>query len=201
MTQGLPDGEETAVKIEEIKTLSGNTPTKQGSMYAWNQKGGVTASSTGNITGIYDLAGGLWERSASYIANEHQNLWTYVKSMAYMGEQLKTTSTKYTMVYPHDSNVDNNAMQNTEENLNAASNANYAKNTKIYGDAIRETSTKGLENSSWQNNNSSFVALYGPVMIRGGDFSNTSHTGRFYFHRNPGESTFNSGFRPVVVPI
>ena len=55
MTQGLTDGDEIVVTIEEIRTLSGNTPTATGSMYAWNQKGGVTASSTGNMTGVYDL--------------------------------------------------------------------------------------------------------------------------------------------------
>ena len=49
MTDGTINGEETIVKIDEIKTLTDNTPTTTGNMYAWNQKGGVVASSTKNI--------------------------------------------------------------------------------------------------------------------------------------------------------
>ena len=201
MTQGLVDGAETVVKIEEIQTLSGNTPTTTGSMYAWNQQGGISASSTGNMTGVYDLSGGEWERTASYVANGHDNLLTYGKSVAYTGDVLKTASTKYTMVYPYDSSVDNNTMDDTEENLNIANNANYAKNTKIYGDAIRETSTAGTGTSSWQDDYSYFVGLNSPFVMRGGIFWDSSHAGRFYFSRYYGDSNFNGGFRPVVIPI
>ena len=201
MTQGLIDGEETVIKIDEIKTLSGNTPTTTGSMYSWNQKGGVVASSTRNITGIYDLSGGEWERTASYVANGHENLQKYGESVAYNNDVLKTVSTKYTMVYPFDSVVDNNSKEDTEENLNAASNSNYPQNTKIYGDAIRETSVSGTGTSSWQDDYSGFVGLYTPFVERGGGFWDSSHGGRFYFHRNDGNSGFNVNFRPVVVPI
>ena len=145
ITQGLPDGEEMVVKIDEIKALSGNTPTTTGNMYAWNQKGGVAASSTGNMTGVYDLSGGAWERTASYVANNYKNLLIYGESLAYDAGILKTTSTKYTMVYPSDSTVDNNTKDATEENLNAASNSNYAKNTKIYGDR----SKRNINGRSW----------------------------------------------------
>ena len=201
MTQGLTDGEEIVVKIDEIRTLSGNTPTLTGSMYGWTQKGGVVASSTRNITGVYDLSGGEWERTASYIANNHESLLTYGRSVAYDGDTLKTTSTKYTMVYPHDSSVDNNTKDDTEENLITASNANYAKNTKIYGDAIRETSISGTGNSSWQDDYSYFVGLSYPFVMRGGYLWSNSLAGRFYFDRFHGSSHFNGGFRSVVVPV
>ena len=201
MTQGLTDGEEMVVKIDEIRTLSGNTPTTTGSMYAWNQKGGVSASSTGNMTGVYDLSGGEWERTASYVANNHGNLLKYGKSVAYTNDVLKTASTKYTMVYPHDATVDNSTKQDTEENLNAASNANYKKNTKIYGDAIRETSTTGIGTSSWQQDYSRYVGLHHPFIIRGGYISEYLNAGRFYLHVNDGCSAFSSGFRSVLVPI
>ena len=126
---------------------------------------------------------------------------TYGASIAYKDGTLKTTSTKYTMVYPYDSTVDNNTKQDTEENLNAASNANYAKNTKIYGDAIRETSTAGTGTSSWQDDYSLFAGLYYPFVLRGGLFWDGSHAGRFYFGRYDGDSAFHGGFRPVVVPV
>ena len=201
MTQGLTNGEETVVKIDEIRTLSGNTPTLTGSMYAWNQKGGVSASSTRNMTGIYDLSGGEWERTASYVANENQILSNNGASVAYNSDVLKTTSTKYTMVYPFDSSVDNTTKTNNDANLNEARNANYSKNTKIYGDAIRETSTNGTGTSSWQNDYSHFAGLYGPFFLRGGVLWGTSSAGRFCFYHNSGDSTFRENFRPVVIPV
>ncbi len=201
MTQGLTDGAETVVKIDEIIALSGNTSTATGSMYAWNQKGGVSASSTGNMTGVYDLSGGEWERTASYVANGHDNLLTYGASIAYIGDVLKTTNTKYTMVYPYDSSVDNSTKTDNTTNVNAASNANYAKNTKIYGDAIRETSTAGTNTNSWQDDYSYFAGLNAPFMMRGGGLWTGSHAGRFSFNRHNGDSNYLAGFRPVVVPM
>ena len=201
MTGGTTDGTETVVKIEEIKALSGNIPTATGSMYAWNQKGGVSASSTRNMTGVYDLSGEEWERTASYVANGHDNLLTYGASVAYSANALKSVSTKYTMVYPYDSSVDNSTKQDTEENLNTANNANYAKNIKIYGDAIREISTVGTGISSWTDDSSYFAGLYGPFVIRGGGFWASTHAGRFYFDRTHGTSNFHHGFRSVIVPM
>ena len=201
MTQGNTNVGETKVKIEEIRALQANTPTPTGSMYAWNQKGGVTASTTGNMTGIYDISGGTWERAASYVANNHANLLTFGKSVAYNGDTLKTESTKYTMVYPHDSALDNPGIANTEENLNKANAANYNKNTKIYGDAIRETSTAGTGREAWNSDYSYFAGLGAPFVIRGGDLWDGSGAGSFYFHRDGGGSDYGDGFRPVVVPM
>ena len=201
MTQGNTDGVETVVKIDEIRALQANTPTPTGSMYAWNQKGGVTASTTGNMTGIYDISGGTWERTASYVANNHENLLQYGKSVAYNGDTLKTESTKYTMVYPHDSTLDNPGIANTEENLNKANVANYKKNTKIYGDAIREISTAGTGTEAWNESSSYFAGLFYPFVKRGGDLWASSGAGSFCFQRGNGDSDYYAGFRPVVIPI
>ena len=201
MTQGNTNVGETKVKIEEIRALQANTPTPTGSMYAWNQKGGVTASTTGNMTGIYDISGGTWERTASYVANNHENLLQYGKSVAYNGDTLKTESTKYTMVYPHDSALDNTGIANTEENLNKANAANYNKNTKIYGDAIRETSTAGTGREAWNSDYSYFAGLNSPFVVRGGYLWDSSSAGSFSFHRDGGDSAYSDGFRPVVVPM
>ena len=105
------------------------------------------------------------------------------------------------MVYPCDSTVDNNSKEDTEENLNVASNANYMKNIKIYGDAVRETSTIGTDATSWQNNNSYFAGLYHAFILKGGGFGNESYAGRFYFSRSNGDNKFNDGFRSVVIPV
>lgn len=195
MTAGTADGEETIVKIDEIRSLTGNTPTATGNIYAWNQKGGVSASSTGNMTGIYDLSGGLWERTASYVGNNHNYLSVYGASLTNQG------STKYAMVYPCDDSVDNSEKEYNDENLKAAVDANYAKNTKIYGDAVRETSTAATGNTSWNEDYSIFVGLHRPFLTKGGTVWDSTKAGSFYFYRHDGNNVFDLGFRPVVIPI
>ena len=133
--------------------------------------------------------------------NNHANLLTYGKSVAYNGDTLKTESTKYTMVYPHDSALDNPGIANTEENLNKANVANYNKNTKIYGDAIRETSTAGTGREAWNSDFSLFAGLHYPFVLRGGYLWDSSCAGSFYFTRDTGDSYYYGGFRPVVVPM
>ena len=153
------------------------------------------------MTGVYDLSGGGWERVTSYIANENKNLSTYGKLIAYNGDILKTESTKYTMVYPHDSTLDNKDVTITEENLNKAREANYKKNLKIYGDAIRETSMLGTANTSWNGDYSGFASLSNPFVRSGGNFWNNSGAGRFCFDSYDGDSTYSGGIRPIVIPI
>ncbi len=105
------------------------------------------------------------------------------------------------MVYPHDSTLDNIDIANTDENLNKASEANYKKNTKIYGDAIKEISTTGANSTSWNNDYSRFAGLSHPFIVHGGNFWYVFSTGSFCFTRNTGLSDFSISFRPVVIPI
>ena len=46
----------------------------------YNTSNGVLASTTGNVTGIYDMSGGNWERVAGYLDNGNGNLNNYGKS-------------------------------------------------------------------------------------------------------------------------
>ena len=48
--------------------------------YGYNTANGVLASTTGNVYGIYDMAGGAWERVAGYLDNGNGNLNSYGKS-------------------------------------------------------------------------------------------------------------------------
>ena len=62
-----------------------------------------------------------------------------------------------------------------------------ANNSNI-GDALYET-------SEWNNDNAVFVSSYYPFFKRGGDYSDTSNAGVFYFNYNNGYSYYNNGFR------
>ena len=171
----------------------------QSSVYVWTQKNGTTASSTGTIYGIYDMSGGTWERTASIVNNGNSNLTTYGSQI--MADLNNGGSTKYITVYPHDSSKDNTSISNTDANINTASQANYVKNTKIYGDGIRETSTAGTEQNAWYSDYSYFAGLQVPFFVRGGSYGGISGVGLFSFLRNAGASGYDAGFRSVLVSL
>ena len=170
-----------------IEKLNSRTETNA---YVWTQKNGTKASSTGTIYGIYDLSGGTWERTAGLVANNNDNLTNYGSSLL-NNEKNNSTSTKYVTVY-----------QNNDSGItdyDTASKKNYEVNTKIYGDAIRETSTEGVGQNSWYSDYSYFVGYYTPFFIRGGYLWTRSGAGLFYFDRTNGFSDYNVGFRAVLV--
>ena len=183
-----------------IETINGTTAnTASGGVYTWDQLNGMTASCTGTIYGIYDLSGGLWERTTGYVANGTTLLSSYGKSIAYNEETLKTISTKYTTVYPHDSETDKQGIENNNTNINTASNNDYALNTLIYGDGIRETSTGGTGNTSWYGDESVFPGLYMPFSVRGNRWDSEVSAGFFSFIRTNGSSYYDGGFRATVI--
>ena len=158
-------------------------------VYKWTEKGGQTASCTGTIYGIYDMSGGTWERSAAIVNNGNGNLNTYGKAI--MNALNNGKSSEYVTVYPKG--------ETSGQSLDDASKSNYAANTKIYGDAIRETSTAGLGQTSWYSDYSYFAGLYYPFFVRGGNYWDRSGAGLFYFYRSDGNSRYHNGFRSVLV--
>ena len=159
-------------------------------VYVWTQEKGTKASTTGTIYGIYDMAGGTLERTASYVNNGHNNL-KYGKDFTFQG-----VSTKYATVYPHDPEKDNN-----NSSIEIARIANYSKNVKMYGDAIRETSKKGEGNTEWNSKLSNFMGFSDMFLCRGGDCFAGASCGLFYIINNNGTSGFHTGFRSVLVSI
>ncbi|MFR2535282.1 MAG: hypothetical protein ACLS95_08720 [Clostridia bacterium] len=160
-------GEKTTT-IANINKTTANTAVD--SVYTWNQINGTKASSSGTIYGIYDLSGGTYERTAAYVANSRGELKSYGSSITYDGNTLKTVSSKYTTTYPFDTTTDNTSIASNDTNLNTASANNYKKNTLIYGDGIRETSTAGTGNTNWYGDSSYYLGLNSPFSFRGGIF-------------------------------
>ena len=179
----LQDGD---TKLEDARPVSSTEK-----VYKWTEKDGQTASCTGTIYGIYDMSGGTWERTAAIVnnGNDSGNLNTYGKAI--MNALNNGKSSEYVTVYP--------TGESKGQSLDDASKSNYAANTKIYGDAIRETSTAGVGQTSWYSDYSYFVGAYGPFFGRGGRYWSTSATGLFYFGNNDGNSSYGSGFRSVLV--
>ena len=179
----LQDGD---TKLEDARPVSSTEK-----VYKWTEKEGQTASCTGTIYGIYDMSGGTWERTAAIVnnGNDSGNLNTYGKAI--MNALNNGKSSEYVTVYP--------TGESKGQSLDDASKFNYEANTKIYGDAIRETSTAGLGQTSWYSDYSCFVGAYNPFFLRGGNYWNTSGAGLFCFVRSNGNSYYDGGFRSVLV--
>ena len=171
-------------KLEDARPVSSTEK-----VYKWTEKEGQTASCTGTIYGIYDMSGGAWERTAAIVNNGNENLNIYGKAI--MNALNNGKSTEYVTVYPKG--------ETSGQSLDDASKSNYIANTKIYGDAIRETSTTGLGQTSWYSDYSYFVGAYYPFFVRGGSYWGTGGAGLFYFNRHGGSSNYFGGFRSVLV--
>ncbi len=138
--------------------------------YNYKTINGFEASTTGNITGIYDMSGGSWEYVSAYLNNNHENLNLF-------GKSLVETVDSYKNVY---------VPSNIDDILN-----NYESNKFSYGDAIYETS----ENSSWYNDFFLFLYTHNPFFTRGGGCEATNLSGLFAFSHYHGDAYDIVGFR------
>ena len=166
----------------------GNEITK--TYYPYNSSNGGNGSTTGNIYGIYDMAGGCWEYVAAYVDNNGSRVKTYGTGLA----------GKYANIYKASSQDDKNS---TLDVGGAMSKANYSENLDKKGDAMVEISTSGYGNTSWGGNCSNFPFANLPFASRGGTFYYNNvgaDTGIFAFDRGYGGNNANTGFRVVLVP-
>lgn len=128
-----------------------------------NYKNNQDKTTTGNIYGIYDTVGGLYEYVASYIPNEKNGSGYQFASIDPNNSTLndKKISTQYATVYNYDSNSDT-GKGDYKVNIN-----------KIFGDAIFETSLTGSGITSWHSQYSYFMSDTAPFLGRGGDYAST----------------------------
>ncbi len=149
----------------------------------YNTATGYLASTTGNISGIYDMAGGAHEYMASYISGKPG-------SSGFTTATLANYDAKYFDVY------------------NASSSINSYQ-YKILGDATGEMGPfksylDGDNNSRWHNSwygdYSYFVDSSAPWFARGGVCSNGVLAGQFGFVRLTGGVGSDIGFRIVLSP-
>lgn len=173
-------------EIQSVYAVTGYNNNNQ----EWNN-GGEGASCTGNIYGVYDLAGGLCDTTSSYITNGIDYLKTYGGSFTYNGNTLITNSTKYATIY--------NSIETSSTDKNTVAIANYNLNTGMYGDAVYETSNSGINSTCWNNGFSHFLINSSEFFGRGGDFMDVSGADLFHFSRLGGYPGYNNGFRACLV--
>ena len=183
----------TAITGMCIDGTSGSKSTTLGNAY--NTTVGVKGSSTANVTGIYDLNGCVWERTAAYISNGNASLSSYGQSYANTtanANGYQTLSTKWATVYPYNSSSD--SYTNNYSVYSGKKSTTYG-----FGDAVLETSTTGSGSPSWNGDYSYFPLTSGPFFRRGGYYGDTSGAGLFAFDNTYGVPNYGDGFRSVLV--
>ena len=131
-------------------------------------------STTGNISGIFDMSGGAWEYVMGYYSGA-STTWGATSSSNYAGFSSAPDSKYY----------DNYTTTNPLTACNGG---------VCYGHALSET-------ANWYNDFAYFVYANYPWFGRGGSDLNGSNAGAFYFGNDDGNSNSYVGFRAVFSPI
>jgi hypothetical protein len=158
-----------------------------GCLNAYNTANGVKASTTSNITGIYDMSGGAWERTMGNYNN--------LANGGFNASETTNLLNKYVNRY-------------VTPTVNLLNSVGMDYDNTIYGDAMYETSNGaaryngsawvGTQISSWYTDQSNIPWSSLPWFARGGHFSNSSSAGLFHFNYAGGGTSGNISFRPVV---
>ena len=147
--------------------------------YAWNTTLGKLASSTGNIYGVYDLSGGSYEYTSSYLDNGSSKLTAYGANL------VNDTNLRYKQVY-----------SSTVTDGSYAPTADYEINSDKYGDAIQETCPQKGYDTCWCNDRGQFPESSYNFFTRGGASNENKVSGIFNFDSYPGG--YGAGFRAVI---
>ena len=147
----------------------------------YNTSTGYKASTTGNVTGVYDMSGGAHEYMASLRSE------TYGSS-GFDATTLKTYNSKYYDIYD-----------------GASEWTKYSK--RILGDATgemgpfyyyQESNGSSYSHNSWYADNSSFVNSSYPWFFRGSDYYDGVLAGQFHFVPYTGGADSTIGLRLVL---
>ena len=148
------------------------------------------ASTTGNKTGIYDMAGGAWDYVAGYTTSSSAVGGSSGITSLYSDFFTDSAYTKYWDKYTSTTNI------------------NY--NYRLLGDATGEMGpfqtttdpdTVTRNKSSWYNDYAQFAYSSRPWFARGGYCKNGDSTGTFSFYNYNGGANTDSSFHIVLTPI
>ena len=143
-------------------------------------------SSTGNITGIYDLSGGAYERVAAFNSSYSGQYFTGSSYVDAKGNHFASTggkSTKYATAYSNSTGSNGNDFT--------------VGTVSIRGDAIQEAYVSNHE--GWFNDGSYFVDSSYPFFGRGGDYNISSTAGAFCSSSSSGSALSYYSFHVVLV--
>jgi hypothetical protein len=147
----------------------------------YNTEIGYLASTTGNISGIYDMSGGAYEYMAAFKDD-------YLGESGFTENPINIYGNKYFDIYP------SNSYSSSYSN-------------RILGDATGELGpfykfadedNTNRHHNNWWYDSSHFVESSNPWMYRGGFYAEGLIAGQLCFGRNSGDPYVRAGFRLVL---
>ncbi len=163
-----------------LDNTDGTQPAECDEENRWNT-GGVKASTTGNMYGVYDMSGGAWEYVMGVTKTQDGNDIYYASSGF---AKATMPDSKYYDLYDF-------------------STSNTTHERGHLGDSTRETlKTFGNLTGSWNSNYAYFPSVPSegtwPWFLRGGGYNHTTAAGVFAFHWNGGGTNGTISFRSVL---
>ncbi len=146
----------------------------------YNNSTGYKASTTGDITGIYDMSGCAWEYVAGYMPSSSD-------ASGFTSDELSIYS-KYLDLYSSNS-------------------INISWTNRFLGDATGEMGpfydyenkdNKKRYHNSWYDDHSSFLYSDMPWFARSGHYSVGAIAGQFYYHSSTGAADGGASFRIIL---
>ena len=138
-------------------------------------KTNVAQSTTGNVYGVYDMAGGAWERVMGNMKNSSNAFYSSNAGFT------TAPDAKYYDSYKYDSS------------------SNKTHERGKLGDATKETlTTFGSNTGGWYSDYAYFPSSSYSWFLRGGFYSNGTHAGVFNFNKGVGGGGSDSSARAVL---
>ena len=153
----------------------------------YNGTKGVLASTTGNITGVYDMSGGSSESTMGNISSTRGNYTFYPSESGFASSWYTTSTAKYVTTYA-------NGSSETDQT---------AYNRGRLGDATGEVVSSTGGTGAWYYDSSYFPYSSISWFARGGRFDDSSKAGVFYFYysNGVGYSTSFPSSRAILVSL
>ena len=130
------------------------------------------SSTTGNITGVYDMSGGAWEYVMGYYSPAGST-WGATSSSNYAGFSSQPNSKYY-------------------DDYTATNSLTACNGGICYGHGLSEV-------SDWYDDRAAFVLASNPWFVRGGGYIGDSSVGTFSFLNNSGSAGIGRAARSVLV--
>ena len=149
----------------------------------YNTETGYLASTTGNISGVYDMSGGTHEYVSAYINNQ-------LGTSGFTTSTIATYDSKYFDVYNTNSTTtsyQNRILGDATGEMGPFKNYLDGDNTSKY-------------HNSWYSDFSYFVDSSSPWFHRGGYYNHGVLASQFYFAKDTGGVPSSIGFRIVLSP-
>ena len=170
---------------ENTVSASGSSTTCTTTANKYDGTYGKLASTTGNITGVYDMSGGSWEYVMGNMSSVTTGYTFNPRSSSFASGWYTTSTAKYLTTYAYDTEYDNQK----------------AYNRGRLGDATAETLLSASTSGGWYSDYARFPYSSNAWFIRGGYYNNGSIAGVFYFDYGSGNGYTNYSSRAALVSL